>query len=561
MAATPARNITFVCLAALLVLCISGCNNANFTTGPIPGQPGAPLVFVEGLNPPGFAPLVGFDISYVDPSGNYFLSSTGYTTGVLTINTGQITSFTEPIVLGAGKTSFVGSLNPGYVTLDTAHQFEGGPNGVVAFYNPLAPTLSDALGAEEVWAADDANFVDQGAINDTPGTGSWPLQTAYGAAYIQTGTWKCDSAVQVYDTTNGEWHKVYTNGCFKTDELAVDTVDQLVVVANPEEDPNLLPAPNSNPNSGPFPTQYVACSITIPHAVTATCPASGVPTAPFISLISTKPDALSDSLGGYYPVVKQIAFDGTHGTPDARWSPIFYLVENFPGNQGGIEQSVYSGALGSIFVAVPFDAANDGNGAIAVVDPISYAVSKIKLTNCNPNGMALGPDEKEAFLACNGYDSDGITAQVPQIVDLRVGSAGTVLASFPQSVPAPTDAISLGIYANAGTMCDEAWYNPTLNVYLAACQFSYNNANVTVIDAGTGLSGSKFIQNLATNPTATSSTGAAHSVASDPVTGAVIVPLPMGDSLCPSYVSSTNAGVGCLGIWAPQGSWLQKGAY
>jgi hypothetical protein len=554
------RKITFASLAAVLsAFTISGCGSGiNLNAGPITGQAGAPYVRVEGLNPPGFSPLVGFDISFVDSNGNYFLSSTGYTTGVLEINTAQMTSFTEPTVLGAGKTSFVGSLNPGYVTLDTAHPYEGGPSGVVAFNNPNAPTLvPDVYGAEEVWASDGANFQDQATISTSGG-----VQTAYMAGYTPTGPWMCDSAVQIYNMNNGEWHKTYTNGCFQNDEIAVDSADHLVIVTNPEEDPNLI----INPNSTATPNFSVLCAITTP-VNSPTCPASGVPTAPFVNLISTVPNAKPDLLGGYYPVVKQIAFDGTNGTPDARWSPIFFMVNGFPGNSGGIEQPLYSAAMGKIYIAVPNDAtqANPANGAIAVITitnsnpaTFAYTVTKFNLTNCSPNGMALGPDGKEVFLACNGFEPDGVTPDVPQIVSLEDGST---IASFPQSVPAPTDSASLAIYTNAGTQCDEAAYNPTTNVYVAACQFSYSNANVTVINAGSGLTGAKFQQNIATNPTAVTATGAAHSVSTDPVTGAVIVPLPMGDSLCPSYTNASNVGVGCLGIWAPQGSWLQKGGY
>jgi hypothetical protein len=525
------RRIAWFGFATLLMaLCLTGCTNDNFTTGYIPGKADAPYVFVEALNPPGFSPLVDFDISYVDSSGNYYLAARRYTTGILEINTPQFTTFTEPTVLGSGKTSFVGALNSGYVILDTAHAYEGGPNGVVAFYNPQAPTLTNAFGAEEVWTGDGANFVDQATIA-LPGSAGWPHQDAYAAAYTQTGQWTCNSAVQIYDTINGQWHKAFTNGCFRADEIAVDPTDKLVIVANPEEDPNLV----TNPNSGAHPTQYVPSG-----------PAFGVPTAPFVSLISTVPST-PDSQGNYYQVVKQIAFDGSNGTPDARWTPITFMAQGFPGNEGGIEQPVYSAAMGKIYVAVPYDAtqATPSNGAIAVINPTTYAVTKINLTNCSPDGMALGPDGKEALMGCNS--STG-----PQLINLQTG---TMIASFAQSVPKPTDSASLAIYnSGAGNMCDEAAYNPTTNVYVVACQFAYNNSLVTVIDAGSGLTGATFLQNIPTNTIATSANvaGVAHSVSTDPVTGAIIVPLPMGDPLCPSWTADTpvGAGVGCLGIWA-----------
>ena len=529
------KTACFSFLALIVVISLAGCVNNNISTGPVPGQKDATMTFVEALNPPGFTPLIGFDISTVDSSGNYYLASSGPISGVLQINTGQLSTFASPTLLGAGQTSFVGSLNnPAWgVILDTAHEYEGGANGVITFYNPKAPTLTSALGASEVWAADGANFVDQASNPLTPG--------AYNAAYTATGEWKCNSAVQIFDTTNGEWHKAFTNGCFKADELADDPVDGVVLVANPEENASLV----TNPNSGMFPSQYVPSG-----------PASGVPTAPFISLISTVPTT-PDSMGNYYAVKKQIAFDGTNGTPNANWvlipNPGASPTNPFPiAIAGGIEQSVYSPALKKFFVAVPYDGGPASGGAIAVVNPTTYAVTKLTLTNCNPDGMALGPDGQEALLACNS--STG-----PQLINLNTGA---MISAFAQAIPKPTDAASLAIFnTGAGNMCDEAGYNSATNEYVVACQFAYNNSLVAVIDAGAGLTGATFLQAIPTNPTATSSAGAAHSVATDPNTGAILVPLPMGDSLCPSYTNSSNSGVGCLAIWAPQGSWLAKGNY
>ena len=220
-----------------------------------------------------------------------------------------------------------------------------------------------------------------------------------------------------------------------------------------------------------------------------------------------------------------------------------------PNAVGGIEQSAYSSKTGYFYVAIPQDGPGDVNpfsgapvnGAIAVINPKTLTViNKFPLTKCSPDGMAIGPDGQEAFLACNSTTG-------PQIVNLTNGST---IASFAASVPAPTDSQSLGIYQFAGNMCDEAWYNPTLNQYYAACQFAYNNSLVTVVDAGAGLTGATFLQNVLVNPQGVNSAGAAHSVASDPTTGTLIVPLPLGATVC--------LVPGCLGIWAPTGSAVAK---
>jgi hypothetical protein len=153
--------------------------------------------------------------------------------------------------------------------------------------------------------------------------------------------------------------------------------------------------------------------------------------------------------------------------------------------------------------------------------------------------MALGPDGQEVFLGCGSTTG-------PQVVSLV---DGTMLASFPQIVPVPANETYFG------PMCDEVWYNPTLNEYLAACQFAYNNSGFGVVDAGSGLDASsiKFVQYVVDNTNGPTALGAAHSIASDPTTGAVIVPLPFGLPGTPECQSP-----GCLGVWAPEGSKIAK---
>ncbi len=377
---------------------------------------------------------------------------------------------------------------------------------------PSGPTTASFLGmgafAGSVSISDptidpqgpDSNHPYEGGPNGVTVIGGTEVWAADGSPYTYMNAYPfgptiaysndaCNSSVKVINLSTQAVTPIYTNGCFEADELSYDSDDHLVLVTNPEEDSSLV----TNPNAG-------------------------TPTAPFISLISTTTKE----------VVAQIPFDGSNSAPDA---------------VDGIEQSAYSSAEKLFYLAVPQDGPMDTSGVIAAIDPTTYqVVDKIPLTDgCMPSGLALGPDGKEAFLGCSSDTG-------PQVVSLDGATKGTVLASFPQMVP-----VLAGPYF--GPLCDEVWYNPTLNEYMAACQFTYDNSGFGVADAGTGLDASsiKFLEYVVDNTNGLTALGAAHSIASDPTTGAVIVALPFGLPGTPECASP-----GCLGIWAPQGSQVAK---
>ena len=372
--------------------------------------------------------------------------------------------------------------------------FPGGPNGVVTVNN-----------GTELWVADANTY-----------TGN--LISGVASPLADYSNDNCDSSVKVITLATLSTQTIPTNGCFKSDELAYDSTDNVVLVANPDEKPNAADAYFGLSSIGVF----GAYSVAIPNSARKTV----VPQGPFISLISTTSKT----------VLTQIAFDGTNNTPSA---------------DGGIEQSLYSPAEKLFYVSIPGNAADPTDGAIAVVNPTTYAVTTYPLNNCNPTGMVLGPDGKEVFLACNSTTG-------PQIVSIDGINTGNLISAANQFAAAnvpPTDAPSMAIYF--GPSCDEAWYNSALNDYMAVCNFSYDNANFAVVNAGTGLTipGTEAPEIVYTNQNAAISAGAAHSIASDPVTGAVLVPLPAGDPLC-----LASGGPGCIGVWAPAGSTLQLDA-
>jgi hypothetical protein len=280
-------------------------------------------------------------------------------------------------------------------------------------------------------------------LGDGPGFFALAGQTNTAADYVND---KCDSSVRVFNLITGkQTDHIDVGGCFRTDEGAFDPVDQVALFANPSEQPL---AGNTN--------------------------AKALNHSPFITLIRTIPVGP----GEHHKILKQINFDGTHGTYAAN---------------GGIEQAVYSRKTGLFYIAVPANSADGNNGVVAVVDPRGdaddiHVVRNFHVNNCSPNGAALGPDF-ELFLGCqvNGE----------QVIDIRDGHLIRVVAG------------------TAGG-CDEVSFNGGDDHFTGAC-------------TGNGVGGSDALDIVDADPPRfdlSVDTGAkgAHSVASDPVTVSNFVP-------------------------------------
>ena len=174
----------------------------------------------------------------------------------------------------------------------------------------------------------------------------------------------------------------------------------------------------------------------------------------------------------------------------------------FPDATDGLEQPVWDPASNLIYQSVPASKTNKG-GEIAVIDPHTMMITTTyPLTDCNPTGLALGPSQ-QLLLACTGGDH--------LHSDIMDATNGQIVASITQVGGA-----------------DEVWYNPGDNhYYLGASGMTVDGTKtgrnfpvLGVIDAGSN----QWIENI---PTVT----AAHSVAADPETNQIFVPL-------------TNVGVG-----------------
>jgi hypothetical protein len=288
---------------------------------------------------PGGLPITQIDISWVDPFVRaYFLADgTNASVDMIDLNTGAVS-----VIKGTGRNAFAGKpFDPN----SPARNEVTGPNGVT--------TVNHA----EIWAGDAPSLA-----------GPLVLSTNLVTAYANDN---CDSSVKVININD----KVVTDvinlgGCFRSDELAFDPADQIVLIANPSE-----------------------------------LPIGKGPSQPFISLISAAPVPF----GTHHAILKKITFDGTGGTPNAA---------------GGIEQPVYSPQTGMFYIALPQNGPTDTNGAVVVVDPKQLAVTRIiSLTHCMPNGLALGPNGA-MFLGCTGTNP-------VQVVDIASGNS---LATISQVV-------------------------------------------------------------------------------------------------------------------------------
>jgi DNA-binding beta-propeller fold protein YncE len=171
----------------------------------------------------------------------------------------------------------------------------------------------------------------------------------------------------------------------------------------------------------------------------------------------------------------------------------------FSDSTNGAEQSQYDAVTGMFYMSVPATNANPG-GEIDVIDPTSMSVTaRYGLNNCGPNGSAIGPGHQ--LLAGCGNPGRSV------VIDR---TNGQVLAEF----------------SNAGGS-DEVWFNPGDNRYYLA---ETGAQNLGVIDASS----------LTVVDQVQSGLGA-HSVAADPASNHIFVPVAGPDPACPT---------GCIAVYS-----------
>ncbi|NNM61878.1 MAG: cytochrome C nitrite reductase [Steroidobacteraceae bacterium] len=179
----------------------------------------------------------------------------------------------------------------------------------------------------------------------------------------------------------------------------------------------------------------------------------------------------------------------------------------------GAEQPAWDPATGLVYLSIPVLDEVKADGAVAVIDPRTHRLEKFMPVHaCMPAGLAVGP---------HGH--------------LLVGcSDDAVAAGFaPKSLilNARTGAIVATIRQVGGS--DEVWYDPKAHRYYLAAGGFPSGPVLGVVNANTD----RWIENLPTG-------SHAHSVAADPRTGRVFVPIQADPKagVCPA---------GCVAVFAP----------
>jgi hypothetical protein len=407
-----------------------------------------------------------FDISWVDPFARVYLLADrthgGAAQGDIMVIDIDAVNLDSPNALNQGTT---------YVKPPAADPFAGiRCDTNAAFGGSAAAGRNELTGPNGVFTANHTEIW----VGDGPSDFRFG-QTNTAADYAAD---PCDSSVRVFNLATGkQTDHINLHGCFRTDEGAFDRDDQIALFANPAEQP--LPG---NPN------------------------AKKLNDSPFISLISTYPV----KHGKLHKVLKQINFDGTHGTVNA---------------DGGIEQPVYVHDLGLFYIAVPGNSAAPNDGWITVVDPGTHGnknfdkhnngvgdihvVKNIPTPGCNPHGLALGPNNK-LFLGCNTGPEEVMDAETGEI---------------------------LAVISQTKGGCDEVTFNAGDNHFFGACstgtgpgQFGFDQIDASPIAFDQG--------QVPTAP-------GAHSIAADRVTVTTWIPAFAGAACGP--------GVACVAIYGSTG--------
>lgn len=169
-------------------------------------------------------------------------------------------------------------------------------------------------------------------------------------------------------------------------------------------------------------------------------------------------------------------------------------------NATGLEQPVWNPTNDMFYVSVPATKTNPG-GEINVIDPKSMKIVQVfPLTNQNPNGLALGPNQQLLI----GQSADGLKAGGKAQTIIIDAVSGKVVARIPQV---------------GGE--DQVWYNPGDNRYYIGANHMTTDGTKSgteisvlgIIDAATNL----WIENVPTGPNS-------HNVAVDPSNNHVFVP-------------------------------------
>jgi DNA-binding beta-propeller fold protein YncE len=178
----------------------------------------------------------------------------------------------------------------------------------------------------------------------------------------------------------------------------------------------------------------------------------------------------------------------------------------------GAEQPAWEPVTGKVYLTVPVLDDVDANGAVVVFDPHTLKLEKtLPVSKCMPAGLAVGP-QAQLLLGCSDDAVDsGFPAQ-SLIMDARSGRITATVGKVGGS--------------------DEVWYDPRSGNYYLAAAKNPGGPVLGVIDAHDN----HWVTNLPSGPRA-------HSVAADPKSGRVFVPIE-------ARKESADCSSGCIAVYA-----------
>jgi DNA-binding beta-propeller fold protein YncE len=180
----------------------------------------------------------------------------------------------------------------------------------------------------------------------------------------------------------------------------------------------------------------------------------------------------------------------------------------------GAEQPAWDPVTGKIYLTIPVIDDVEANGAVAVIDPHTLKLEKMLLvTKCMPAGLAVGPNA-HLLIGCS---DDAVQKGFPAQSLVMDAQTGKIIATIDKV---------------GGS--DEVWYDEKSGHYYLAAAKNPGGPVLGVVDARTD----RWIANLPSGPRA-------HSVAADPVSGRIYVPIE-------ARKDSADCSGGCIAVYASQ---------
>src|SRR2546426_287148 len=188
-----------------------------------------------------------------------------------------------------------------------------------------------------------------------------------------------------------------------------------------------------------------------------------------------------------------------------------------PGGQGGLGGSAFNPNTGKFLVSNTQNASNPADSEITEIDPKTGKVTndfQLAGLGCQPSFVVVGP-APNVLVACENFTG---SINFPPSEIVINGSTGKIIT----------------IIDKVGGV-DQAAFNPTDNRYYVAARDMPGGPVLGVIDAVTNT----WLQNVPSGANA-------HSVAADPMTNHVFVPLQ------PSASCRAFSNFGCIAVYAQQ---------